>query len=178
MRCPHCSCVEDKVIESRTLANGEAVRRRRECEKCGYRFTSYERTEDNHLLVIKKDGRREPFDRNKIERGIERALEKRPVSQMQIEALVNEIEDETAIYSEGSREIETRIIGDLILNKLGLVDKVAYIRFASVYRHFGNLDEFIQEINILGANQSSGKEQPIAETGSLSPKASANSCAP
>jgi len=150
MRCPHCSSIEDKVIESRTLANGEAIRRRRECERCGFRFTSYERTEDNQFMVIKKDGRREPFDRNKIQKGIERALEKRPVSQMQIEALVNDIEDETAIQSKGSREIDTVIIGDLILDKLGVLDKVAYIRFASVYRQFENLNEFIREINELG----------------------------
>jgi transcriptional repressor NrdR len=153
MRCPHCSCIDDKVIESRTLANGEAIRRRRECERCGYRFTSYERTEDNQFIVIKKDNRREPFDRNKIERGIVRALEKRPVSQMQIESMVNDIEDRTAIISKGSREIDARVIGDLILEKLGVLDKVAYIRFASVYRHFENLDEFIREINILGGEQ-------------------------
>ena len=150
MRCPHCSCVDDKVVESRTLANGEAIRRRRECERCGYRFTSYERTEDNQFMVIKKDGRREPFDRGKIEKGIGRALEKRPVSLMQIESLVNEIEDETAIASKGSREIGTEVIGDLILERLSVIDKVAYIRFASVYRHFENLDEFIREINKLG----------------------------
>jgi transcriptional repressor NrdR len=153
MRCPHCSSIDDKVVESRTLANGEAIRRRRECERCGYRFTSYERTEDKQFMVTKKDGRREPFDRDKIERGIGRALEKRPVSIMQIENLVNDIEDKTAILSKGSREIDSKIIGDLILERLGVLDKVAYIRFASVYRHFENLDEFIHEINILGAEQ-------------------------
>jgi transcriptional repressor NrdR len=150
MRCPHCGNIEDKVIESRTLAKGEAVRRRRECERCGYRFTSYERTEDSQFMVIKKDGRREPFDRIKIERGIERALEKRPVSRMQIESIVNEIEDETAIASKGNREIDSNVIGDMILERLSALDKVAYIRFASVYRHFENLDEFICEINKLG----------------------------
>ena len=150
MRCPHCSCIDDKVIESRVLANGEAVRRRRECERCGFRFTSYERTEDSRFMVIKQDGRREPFDRGKIERGIGRALEKRPVSRMQIESLVNEIEDKTAIVSKGNREIDTKVIGDLILERLSELDKVAYIRFASVYRHFENLEEFVQEINKLG----------------------------
>ena len=146
MRCPHCGTVDDKVIESRTLANGDAIRRRRECIGCGYRFTSYERIEDQHLMVIKRDGRREPFDRGKLERGVERALEKRPVSQMQIESLVNEIEDLTAIRSKGDREIGSSVIGDLVLERLGVIDKVAYIRFASVYRHFGDLDEFIREI--------------------------------
>jgi transcriptional repressor NrdR len=103
-------------------------------------------------MVTKKDGRREPFDRDKIERGIGRALEKRPVSIMQIESLVNDIEDKTAILSKGSREIDSKVIGDLILERLGVLDKVAYIRFASVYRHFENLDEFIHEINILGGD--------------------------
>jgi transcriptional repressor NrdR len=150
MRCPHCGSIDDKVINSRTLANGEAIRRRRECERCGYRFTSYERTEDKQFMVIKKDGRREPFDRDKIERGIERALEKRPISQMQIEGMVNDVEDKAAILSKGNREIECKVIGDLILEQLGIIDKVAYIRFASVYRHFENLDEFIREIKLLG----------------------------
>jgi transcriptional repressor NrdR len=113
----------------------------------------YERTEDNQFMVIKNDGRREPFDRDKIKRVIERALEKRPVSRMQIDSLVNGIEDEAAIQSKGSQEIESRVIGDLILEKLGLIDKVAYIRFASVYRHFSNLDEFIREINKVGTEQ-------------------------
>ena len=157
MRCPHCSCVDDKVIESRILANGEAIRRRRECEGCGFRFTSYERIEDSKLMVIKRDGRREPFDREKIERGIVRALEKRPVSRLQIESMVNEIEDETAIQS-NNREIASKIIGDLILERLGILDKVAYIRFASVYRHFENLDEFIREINKLEEEQAIGSE--------------------
>jgi transcriptional repressor NrdR len=156
MRCPHCGSIDDKVVDSRTLANGEAIRRRRECESCGYRFTSYERTEDKQFMVIKKDGRREPFDREKIERGIVRSLEKRPVSTMQIESMVNDIEDRAAISSKGSREIASRVIGDLILEGLSVLDKVAYIRFASVYRHFENLDEFVREIDILGGEQKSG----------------------
>jgi len=146
MRCPHCSTVEDKVVESRTLANGDAIRRRRECISCGYRFTSYERIDETQFMVVKKDGRREPFDRVKLERGIERALEKRPFSQMQIESLVNEIEDATAILSKGSREIASTEIGDQVLKRLEAIDKVAYIRFASVYKHFEDLHEFIKEI--------------------------------
>jgi transcriptional repressor NrdR len=153
MRCPHCGSIDDKVIDSRTLANGEAIRRRRECERCGYRFTSYERTDDKQFMVVKKDGRREPFDRDKIERGIARALEKRPVSQMQIEGIVNDVEDKAAILSKGNREIECKVIGDLILEQLGITDKVAYIRFASVYRHFETPIEFIREINLLGGEQ-------------------------
>jgi transcriptional repressor NrdR len=138
------------VIESRTLANGEAIRRRRECNGCGYRFTSYERIEDKQFMVIKKDDRREPFDREKIERGVQRALEKRPVSQMNIESLVNEIEDAAAILGKGNHEIDATAIGDLVLEKLAKLDKVAYIRFASVYRHFENLDEFVSEIQKMG----------------------------
>ena len=150
MRCPHCGTVEDKVVESRTLANGDAVRRRRECNNCGYRFTSYERIDERQFMVIKRDGRREPFERSKLERGIVRALEKRPFSQMQIESLINEIEDETAIFSKGSREISSIVIGDLVLEKLRKLDNFAYIRFASVYKDFKDLDEFIEEIKKVG----------------------------
>ena len=150
MRCPHCGSIDDKVIESRTLANGDAIRRRRECSGCGYRFTSYERTEDKQFMVIKRDGRREPFDRAKIERGVVRALEKRPVSQMGIESLVNEIEDRSAILGQVNNEIAAAIIGDLVLEKLAALDKVAYIRFAAVYRHFEDLDDFVKEIQKVG----------------------------
>ncbi|MDR2093899.1 MAG: transcriptional regulator NrdR [Treponema sp.] len=150
MRCPHCGNLDDKVVESRTLAGGEAIRRRRECGKCGFRFTSYERVEDKQFMVIKRDGRREPFDRNKIERGAARALEKRPVSQMTVESLVNDIEDKTAIIGKMNHEIDSAVIGNLVLEKLSALDKVAYIRFASVYRHFEDIDEFIREIRKLG----------------------------
>ncbi|MDR0399315.1 MAG: transcriptional regulator NrdR [Treponema sp.] len=150
MRCPHCGNSDDKVIESRTLANGEAIRRRRECSGCGFRFTSYERIEDKQFMVIKRDGRREPFDRRKIERGVGRALEKRPVSPMIIESLVNQIEDQAAILGKVNHEISASGIGDLVLERLGTLDKVAYIRFASVYRHFEDLDEFVREIQKMG----------------------------
>jgi len=150
LRCPHCGSSDDKVIESRTLANGDAIRRRRECSACGSRFTSYERTEDKQFMVVKRGGRREPFDRSKIEKGVSRALEKRPVSQMSIENLINEIEDQSAIRGKDNREIDTVVIGDLVLEKLAALDKVAYIRFASVYKHFEDLDEFVQEIEKVG----------------------------
>jgi transcriptional repressor NrdR len=153
MRCPHCGTIEDKVVESRTLANGDAVRRRRECTSCGFRFTSYERIDDKQFMVVKRDGRREPFERLKIDRGVRQALEKRPFSQLQIESFVNEIEDASAILSKGAGEIPTSIIGDLVLERLEALDKVAYIRFASVYRHFDNLDEFIREINKVGKTE-------------------------
>jgi transcriptional repressor NrdR len=150
VRCPYCGSIDDKVVESRTLANGEAIRRRRECNDCGRRFTSYERIEDKQFMVVKKDGRREPFDRAKLEKGIERALEKRPFSQMRIESLVNDVEDQAAMLGKMNHEISTTALGDLVLEKLGVIDKVAYIRFASVYRHFENLDEFVREIKKVG----------------------------
>ena len=156
MRCPHCGSFDDKVIDSRTLANGDAIRRRRECISCGSRFTSYERTEDKQFMVVKRGGRREPFDRTKIERGVTRALEKRPVSQMGIERLINEIEDQSAIMGKVNNEIDSARIGDLVMEKLAALDKVAYIRFASVYRKFENLDEFVHEIKNVENNLEEG----------------------
>ena len=159
MRCPHCGNFDDKVIESRTLAAGEAIRRRRECNNCGYRFTSYERIEDKQFMVVKRDGRREPFDRQKIEKGVERAMEKRPFSSMQIESLVNDIEDQAEIIGRASHEITARDLGELVLEKIGILDKVAYVRFASVYRHFENPDEFVREIQKLGTSVSAGEKK-------------------
>ena len=150
MRCPSCGNLDDKVLESRTMANGESIRRRRECLACGHRFTSYERIDEKPFMVVKRDGRRQPFDRTKLDKGIERALEKRPVSTTSLENIVNEIEDQAIMQGKTNREISTEELGDLVLEKLNLVDKVAYIRFASVYRHFENLDEFIKEVNKLG----------------------------
>lgn len=153
MRCPHCGSLDDKVIDSRSLANGEAIRRRRECLSCGLRFTSYERIEEKQLLVIKRDGRREPFERSKIERGLIRALEKRPISQMSIENLINEIEDESAQAAKTTNEVSSELIGNLVLSKLYTLDKVAYIRFASVYRKYETPDEFMREIELLEKNK-------------------------
>lgn len=150
MRCPYCGSMDDKVLESRTMANGESIRRRRECISCSYRFTSYEHIEEKPFMVVKRDGRRQPFDRNKLEKGIERALEKRPVSTTSLENILNEIEDQAIMKGKINREISTEELGELVLEKLNIVDKVAYIRFASVYRHFENLDEFIKEVNKLG----------------------------
>ncbi|MBQ9539579.1 MAG: transcriptional repressor NrdR [Treponema sp.] len=153
MRCPSCGSLDDKVIESRTMANGESIRRRRECLSCGYRFTSYERIEEKPFMVIKRDGRRQPFDRDKLGKGIERALEKRPVSTSLIDQIVTEIEDEAYSKGKTTREISTSELGEIVLARLNDVDKVAYIRFASVYKHFNNLDEFIQEVkNVGGGN--------------------------
>ncbi|MBO8450803.1 MAG: transcriptional repressor NrdR [Spirochaetes bacterium] len=146
MRCPYCGNFNDKVIDSRTLANGSAIRRRRECTDCGYRFTSYERVEERPLMVVKKDGRRQPFDKEKLMRGIRRALEKRPVSGETIENLLNEIEDLAVMEGKKDSEISSARLGEIVLDILRRMDKVAYIRFASVYRHFENLEEFIAEI--------------------------------
>ena len=154
MRCTYCGTLEDKVIESRTMANGESIRRRRECIACGYRFTSYERIEEKPFMVVKSDGRRQPFDRAKIEKGIERALEKRPVSTNMVENILNDIEDQAVMKGKTSREISTADLGELVLERLRQVDKVAYIRFASVYKHFENLDEFINEVNSFGGEKS------------------------
>ncbi len=149
MKCPHCGSLDDKVIDSRSLANGDAIRRRRECLACGLRFTSYERREEKPLMVIKRDGRREPFERSKIERGLIRALEKRPISQMSIENFVNEIEDEAALFAKASDEISSEAVGSMVLRRLYGLDKVAYIRFASVYRKYETADEFLHEIDLL-----------------------------
>ena len=151
MRCPYCGSLDDKVIESRAMANGESIRRRRECLECGYRFTSYEHIEEKPFMVVKKDGRREPFEQAKLEKGISRALEKRPVSMRMVEQIVSEIEDKAVMSGKVSREISTAELGELVLQRLYEIDKVAYIRFASVYKHFENLDEFITEVkNIEG----------------------------
>lgn len=149
MRCPNCGSFDDKVIESRTMANGESIRRRRECLSCGYRFTSYERIEEKPFMVVKKDGRREPFDVMKLSKGIIRALEKRPVSTGLIEQITAELEDDAYRLGKTSREISTTDLGELVLKRLHEVDKVAYIRFISVYKQFSNLDEFINEVNKL-----------------------------
>ena len=154
MRCPYCGSLDDKVIESRTMANGESIRRRRECASCGYRFTSYERIEEKPFMVVKRDGRRQPFDSTKLEKGIERALEKRPVATNMVENIVNDIEDQAIMRGKTSREISTSELGELVLERLHEIDKVAYIRFASVYKHFENLDEFINEVNSLGREKS------------------------
>lgn len=146
MRCPYCGNLDDKVVESRMLGQGNCIRRRRECLGCGYRFTSYERIEEKPLMVIKRDGRREPFDRSKLERGIERSLEKRPVSMNAIENIVSDIEDAAVMSSKGSKEIKSTELGEMVLARLYSIDKVAYIRFASVYKQFNNLDEFIGEV--------------------------------
>jgi transcriptional repressor NrdR len=149
MKCPFCGFKEDKVVDSRATAEESAVRRRRECLKCGKRFTTYEYIEDVSLMVIKKDGRREPFDRKKILAGIMRACEKRPISMEKMEDMVTQIE--RAIQKKSDREVAASRIGELIMEKLKALDEVAYVRFASVYRQFKDLGQFMEELKgILG----------------------------
>lgn len=149
MKCPLCGCQEDKVLESRQNISGTSIRRRRECLGCAYRFTSYERIEEIPLMVIKSDGRRQPFDIKKVERGLQRAIEKRPISQVELEKILNEIEDEAAIVSRSSHEIPSEAIGEMTLKKLYILDRVAYIRFASVYKKFEDVEQFIKEIETI-----------------------------
>lgn len=153
MRCPYCGSTDDKVVESRTLGQGDCVRRRRACLACGYRFTSYERIEEKPLMVVKRNGRREPFDRAKLERGIERALEKRPVSINTIENIASDIEDAAIMACKNAKEVKSTELGEMVLNRLYALDKVAYIRFASVYKKFNNLDEFINEVQKIHKNR-------------------------
>ena len=163
MKCPHCGNIDDRVLESRLMANGDSIRRRRECISCGYRFTSYEHIEEKPFMVIKSDNRRQPFDRQKLAKGIERAMEKRPFSAVTIENIIMEIEDQAIIENKATNEIATARLGELVLNKLYEIDKVAYIRFASVYRHFETLDEFISEVKKLESEEKKQKKKQKLE---------------
>jgi transcriptional repressor NrdR len=147
MRCPFCGEQEDKVIESRASKDGGEIRRRRECEGCSRRFTTYERIEESMPAVLKNDGRREPFDRNKIERGVTHATAKRPVSPDQVKRLAEEVEREIGELSVA--EISSREIGERVLPRLRALDKVAYVRFASIYRDFSDVEQFAQELRAL-----------------------------
>lgn len=147
MRCPFCSAYEDKVIETRVSKDGSEIRRRRECEGCGRRYTTYERIEESMPLVIKRDGRREPFDRTKIEHGVQVAAAKRPVSRDQVVALALEVERE--IGELAVTEIASRDVGERVLPKLRALDQVAFVRFASIYRNFRDIAEFEKELDAL-----------------------------
>jgi len=144
MKCPYCGFGQDKVIDTREINDGLQIRRRRECLNCGKRFTTYEEIEMKPLIVIKKDGRREKFNREKIFTGIQKACEKRPISTEKIEKIIMEIEQE--LRQKFDREVPSKEIGKIIIRKLKKIDKVAYIRFASVYREFQDISEFKKEI--------------------------------
>ncbi len=147
MKCPFCSNIDDKVIDSREGRVGDTIRRRRECLKCGRRFTTYERIDEIPYMVIKKDGRRERFERQKILQGLLKACEKRPVATPKLEAIVDEIEG--VVQESTERELTTTEIGEMIMRGLKKLDKVAYVRFASVYMDFKDVQEFMSELKNL-----------------------------
>jgi len=144
MKCPFCKQDDDRVIDSRSAAEGTTIRRRRECRKCGRRYTTYERIEQTPIRVIKKDGRRVDFDRNKILAGLRKACEKRPIPTATLDRIVTEIE--TEIYDNYEKEVPSKVIGQMVMEKLKSLDKVAYVRFASVYREFKDVSDFEAEI--------------------------------
>lgn len=147
MICPKCSAESVKVLDSRDAEGGHVVRRRRECEGCQHRFTTYERLEKPKLIVVKKDKTREPYNREKVAHGIWRALEKRPVSQAQVDQLLDELQEQWA--QEGNDEVESEKIGEAVMERLKDLDDVAYIRFASVYRSFKDVESFQKELSAL-----------------------------
>lgn len=144
MICPHCHQNSSHVLDSRPTNGGEAIRRRRECERCGYRFTTFERVEHTPLLVIKNDGTREPFQRQKILRGLLRAAEKRPISSEQLNQVVDHVEN--VVRKDGQTEVTSKEIGQLVMDNLAELDDVAYIRFASVYRQFTDVSGFMKTL--------------------------------
>ena len=147
MKCPFCSHTEDKVIDSRSSNEDKSVRRRRECLKCKKRFTTYEYIEEVPLMVIKKDGRREAFDRNKIISGILKACEKRPVGMEKVEGVVDRVEKE--LQKSFDKEVKAQVVGELVMEHLHKLDEVAYVRFASVYRQFKDINQFMKELKDL-----------------------------
>ena len=147
MKCPFCSQTDGRVVDSRTSKDGDAIRRRRECLNCGRRFTTYERIEEVAQMVVKKDGRREQFDRWKMKSGILKAVEKRPIGLEQIDATIDSIE--RVLFNSSEHEVPTQAIGEAIMERLKKLDKVAYVRFASVYRQFKDLNEFMTELKTM-----------------------------
>lgn len=147
MRCPQCRISETKVVESRDVAEGESIRRRRECLECSHRYTTYERVERPHLIVIKSDGTRQSYNRDKIRNGIHRSCEKTPVTSNQIESILSNVENK--IFSLGEPEIMSRDIGQFIMDELAKINEVAYVRFASVYRRFKDISSFEKELEMM-----------------------------
>jgi transcriptional repressor NrdR len=155
MRCPYCGHLEDRVVDSREAADGQATRRRRECLECARRFTTYERIEEIMPAVVKKDGRREPWDRKKILEGLTRACQKRPVSAAQIEALVAAVERQ--VQELGEKEVQSRVVGEAVVHRLRELDPVAFVRFASVYRAFEDVGDFMSELEGLARRKPGGE---------------------
>jgi transcriptional repressor NrdR len=156
VKCPYCGSLEEKVVDSREGKDGVVVRRRRQCQQCLRRFTTYERIEEIHFMVVKKDGRREPFDRHKILAGLLKATQKRPVSVAQLEEIVDDIE--ARLTEKVEREMTAAEIGELIMERLHEIDEVAYVRFASVYRQFKDVSEFVEEVK--GLREGGPRRQP------------------
>ncbi|MBV9087072.1 MAG: transcriptional repressor NrdR [Acidobacteria bacterium] len=160
MKCPFCGFINDKVVDSRESKEAESIRRRRECLKCGKRFTTYERIDEIPYMVVKKDGRREKFERQKVLSGLLRACEKRPISMGKLEQIVNEAE--SFVIDSPERERKTSEVGELIMNQLKKIDKVAYVRFASVYMDFKDVKEFMNELKDLVKVKDGPTEKPKA----------------
>jgi transcriptional repressor NrdR len=160
MKCPGCGFKENKVVDSRLTKESDVIRRRRECFECGRRFTTYEKIEEHLPFVIKKDGRREPFDREKILTGIKKACEKRPISLTTMEELISRIEK--SLLEIGDKEIPSGIIGEKIMRELHELDEVAYVRFASVYRQFRDINEFMSELKELLDEKKRDKEEDLS----------------
>ena len=158
MRCPFCQDTENKVIDSRESHEGSVIRRRRECLQCKRRFTTYERVEELYPLIVKKDGRREAFDREKIVSGLKKACEKRPVSADQVEQTVGDIE--RLLQGMGEKEVASSVIGEEVMRRLRTLDEVAYVRFASVYRSFRDIAEFMNELRELADQSKEGRPKP------------------
>lgn len=163
MKCPFCASCENKVTDSRTAAGGDVIRRRRECDGCGRRFTTYERVEEVLPMVVKKDDRRELFDRRKVLAGLLRACEKRPISLEVLEATVDAIE--RTLIDRGEKEVAAQVVGEEVMRALRTLDPIAYVRFASVYRSFRDIDEFRHELDSL-ARSTEGHGERAAATGS------------
>jgi transcriptional repressor NrdR len=144
VKCPRCAFEEDKVVDSRTTKEGEAIRRRRECLKCAFRFTTYEYIERTPMMIVKRDGRREQYSREKLLTGLVKACEKRPDSREQLEKIVDEIE--AAIFGKFKNEVKSTELGNLVIERLQGLDEIAYVRFASVYRQFKDINQFMSEV--------------------------------
>jgi len=163
MRCPFCQEPENKVIDSRESHEGSVIRRRRECLQCRRRFTTYERVEELTPFIVKKDGRREAFDREKILAGLKKACEKRPVSVDQLEGVITEIEQR--LQESGEKEVHSSTVGEEVMRRLQGLDEVAYVRFASVYRSFRDIAEFMSELKELINEQGKGKDRKVQSSG-------------
>ncbi|MDQ7780994.1 MAG: transcriptional regulator NrdR [Planctomycetota bacterium] len=173
MKCPYCKNHRDRVVDSRTVGSGSEIRRRRKCLSCGRRFTTYERIQESVLYVVKKDGRREPYNRLKVLEGIQRACEKRPISRSDIENIVNKVELD--LYEHFDREVTSRNIGELVMRELKGIDNVAYVRFASVYRAFEDSWEFSKIAAELGGTTTGRSRSSARDASGDSPQAQGTS---